>query len=458
MDFVRRHKIDLFIFALALIARLVLFGINLHAQNGDLISTIHGDDGYYELSRSLVAGHGFTGASAPPYIPNALRTPGYIVLLAGLLWLTKSYWVTILVQIVIGAFIPILGRRIALKLFPDARIGLWVGILMALEPYLVLFSSIFYTETVFIFLFLLFVLATLSYLEKGSYRQLVFSAVLLGFATLTKTTTQYLPLIIIPLFFFRFRKELKLKDNLLRAAVFLSLYFIVISPWLYRNVETFGVIGLSAQPAYNLYVYMVPSVLSLENGTSFPDELNKFTTEGESSGNVITLTNSSVYTKKALAILAAHPKGVLISAGITVVTFFTHDGMLTVLQHAGYVPRQYLSKPALTLLMSSPLQFLNVTAGYIESPFILVLLFRIFWIGITLFLFIGLVAYTRKNTSKEITWLVLLLILYFVTTSIVGGLGVNARYRMPIDPLIFAFAIYGFLLMRNAILRERKAQ
>ncbi len=440
MNFIRRHKIDLIIFAVALIARLALFGVNLHASQGNLINAIHGDDGYYELSRNVVAGHGFTGESAPPYIPNPLRTPGYILFLAGLLWLTKSYLVTILVQIVLGACIPILGRRIALKLLPDKRVGFWVGMLMALEPYLVLFSSIFYTETLFIFLFLLFVLATLSYLEKGEYRLLVLSGVLLGLATLAKTTVQYLPLIVAPLFFYRFRKELRIKENLIRVGVFLLLYLAVISPWLYRNLETFGVVGLSAQPAYNVYVYMVPSVLAIENGTGFSEELRKWATVDESSGTEITLANGPAYIKKALPVIEAHPRALIELIGISFVTFFTSDGMLTVLQHAGIVPDTYLTQPALTLLFHAPYTLVLAMLHFIGSPIILVLLMRLFWIIVTILFFLGSYVFVKRNGFEAKTTLVLLLVLYFLATTPINGLGVNARFRMPVTAILFTFA------------------
>jgi hypothetical protein len=447
MDFLRRHKIDLIIFAVALLARLLLFAIDLHASQGNLINAIHGDDGYYELSRNFVAGHGFTGQSTPPYIPNPLRTPGYIFFLAGLLWVSKSYWVVILVQIVMGAFVPLLGRRIALKLIPDERIGFWVGILMALDPYSALFSTIFYTETFFVFLFLWFILATFSYLENGTYRQLVLSGVLLGVATLTKPTVQYLPIVVAPFFFYRFRNKFKLKDNLTRIGVFLLLYMAMISPWLYRNLETFGVIGLSAQPAYNVYVYLAPSILALEHGTSFGVELSEWATHGEASGSMITLANSKMYIDEALPTIEAHPFILLALVGISFVTFFTHDGMLTLLQHAGIVPSAYLSQPILSLLFRHPYTLLTATLHFIDTPFVLIPLVRLFWVAVTVLFFLGSWAFVKKNGFDSKTILSLLLVLYFLATTAIIGLGVNARYRMPITVILFTFALY--FLFRN---------
>ncbi|MDP3962770.1 MAG: hypothetical protein Q8Q03_02815, partial [bacterium] len=157
----------------------------------------------------------------------------------------------------------------------------------------------------------------LRYLEKGSVRTLVWSSFVLGLATLTKTTVQYLPIILVLLILWNFRKIFSMAKLLAHAAIFSGIFLVSLSPWFYWNYHEFGVIGMTAQPAYNLNVYLVPSVLSLENGTSFNDEVKKFVTVEESSGNKITLANSPEYKKKALSVLKDHPEGILKSIGIT---------------------------------------------------------------------------------------------------------------------------------------------
>ncbi len=456
MNFIKKHKIDLVIFGVAFLMRMILFSINLNYQHGDLINTIHGDDGYYEISQGLIHGHGFTGDVSEPFKPNALRTPLYIYFITGTLLLFNSYWLIIILQMLIGSCIPLLGRRIALTLVSREKVALWVGILLAFEPYLVLFSSIFYTETLFIFLFLIFILIFLKYLKEGTLRALVWSSFILGLATLTKTTVQYLPLLLFLLILWNFLNTFSRKKLLGHTALFMAVFLVTLSPWLYRNYREFGVVGMTAQPAYNLNVYLVPSVLSIENGTSFNDEVKKFVTVEESSGNKITLANSPEYTKKALNVLKNHPKGFLKSMAITLVTFFTHDGMLTVFQHAGYVPDVYIGKPAISLLFSSPIDFLKTMSSYVSSPLIIVLILRLAWIAVTLLFFTGLFRFVKTRKCDTVSMFITAMIFYFVATSVIGGLGVNARYRMPLDPILFTFALTGFVYIRDAILSQHK--
>jgi len=442
-DFLKRHKLDIAIFTLALIVRLFFFSLNVSATHGDIIGAIYGDDGYFEISKNIVLGNGFSWDAAPPYTPNALRTPGYIFFLSGLLAVSGSYLFTIFIQILIGSCIPILARHLAHKLSDSMKVGFWVGIALALEPYLSVFSSIFYTETLFIFIFLASILVFLSYLEKGSLRALVWSSVMLALATLTKTTTQYLPIFFALISLWRFSGVFSRRKNLGYACAFILVFVSVMSPWFYRNYHEFGVVGLSAQPAYNAYVYFMPSILAIENGTSITDELAKHVDPKVSGGKVITLANSSYYQSQALSIVMYYPAALVRSLGITLVTFFTHDGMLTVLGHAGYVPHTGLEKPALSFLLSSPLMFMKVVWTSIQGPFALVFVMRLVWIMITGLFFIGFFGFSRNKWRDPKTYFIAGLVAYFALTTAIGGLGVNARYRMPVNPIILTFAFIG---------------
>jgi 4-amino-4-deoxy-L-arabinose transferase-like glycosyltransferase len=454
-SFIHRNKIDLIIFAVALFARLILFSINFHYEHYNLVNTIHGDDGYYEISKDLSLGHGFSGMLAPPYQPNALRTPIYPWFIALGLIIFKSYWVVIALQILFGSFIPVFGYRIASKVTSSKSISLWTGLALSLQPYLILFSSIFYTETLFIFFFLIFILFFIHYLEKKDSNLLFWSAFFLGIATLTKTTVQYLPILLIPLIFFHFKNRIALKKIWSHILLFLFVFMVTLAPWLYRSYKLYGVIGMSAQPAFNLYVYYIPSILALEHGTSFDAELKKNVAPAEADGHVIDLSNSSMYTHKALAVIKQHPKGIILSAFVTFVTFFTHDGMLTVLQHAGYTPQSLLSAPALSLLFKHPLGLIIEIAKVIKSPLILIILVRIFWIVLSILFFIGIVhAWFDRGKRNALLAFCIILVAYFCLTSMVAGLGINARYRMPVEPFLFIYAAIGFIFLKGVILSK----
>ena len=196
-------------------------------------------------------------------------------------------------QILIASFIPVLGIYIARHLIPE-RYAICVGFLLALEPYSILLSFILYTETCFTFLFLIFLIFLFRYMKEQTIRNAIWSRVFLGLATLVKPTVQYLPIIIPIIMLYFFRKQLKI-SLLKHLLIFLAVFSLLITPWVYRNYKEFGKFGMSAQPAFNLYVYLVPTVLSYDNHTSFKTELDTLLKKDSFDLNKINLSNNYYY-------------------------------------------------------------------------------------------------------------------------------------------------------------------
>lgn len=449
-----RYKIEIAIFLLALAVRCALFGLSVYANHGDIVATVHGDDGYFELSRNLVLGNGLTWDSAPPYMPNPLRPPLYPLFLALPLSLTESYWITILCQMLIGTVIPVLGMIFASRLTGSRNIGLVVGLLLAIEPYSALLSFIFYTETVFTALFLSFLIACLSYLYRHSWRTAFMMGSLLGLAALVKPTVQYVP-ILMPLGLLLMERRTLNRAVFGHIAAFLAIFVIVIGPWLWRNYTAFGTVGFSAQPAFNLMVYLVPSVRALENGTDFRTEQEHWKAETQLDESAITLRTSAAFRRKAFAELKDHPIGLIKSVGVTALTFFTHDGILVVLQHLGIEPSVHITRPSFLIAFTDPKVFAQIVRQNLNSPFLFVLCARVFWIIISVLFGTGAVLFIKRNGVSAPVLLSLGIVFYFVLTTAINGLGVNARFRIPVNAVLLTFAAYGaaeiFLRFRDKI-------
>lgn len=455
--FVNKYRLEIVIFALALLARLVLFSVNFNHSGHDLIMTIQGDDGYYQLSQGILNGHGFTWDSEPPYHPNPLRPPVWPYLIALFAGTFKTYWAVFALEVILGSLIPVLALHIASRLF-GLRAGKWTAFLMCFEPYLVLFSTILYTETSFIFFFLLSMLYFLKYVDQRTLRDAVWCAVFMGLATLIKPTIQFLPILLPIGLWVMWRnssmKELAVdpKKYLKHLAAFLLVFGAIMAPWLYRNKVEFGVWGISAQPAFNLYVYLVPTVLSIDNRTDFKTELDRHLGPQGISANEITLANSDEYKAKAYPVLAEHKMALVKSALTTLVTFFTHDGMLTVLGYSGIqVPPLAPGTSALSLL-AHPAALASAIAQYAVSPAILILVMRLFWVALTGFFIFGVWKFFRSRPdgfARVAAAAALCIILYFAATTAINGAGVNARFRMPVDPFIIGFALYGLFSLKR---------
>lgn len=425
-----------------MIARIFLLCVNLDAGGNNFENTIRGADGYFEVSQNLYAGNGF---SMDGVSPSPIHVPFYPFFLTLSLFLFGNYIFAVVMQIIIGAFIPLLAMRLSFKLLYSRGIAVFAGFFIALEPNFILFSFIFFTETLFIFFFLLALLVFIRYLERGQVSWLLLSAALLGGASLIKTVTQFFPLFLLPIMWYFSRKRLAYKTFFAHSVVFLGFFAIILSPWVYRNYHEFGAPGMTIMPSLNLYATLVPSVLAVEQGIGFEEARTRFINDRQVDVSKLTLVTAPEFNKEAFEVLKKYPLSFAKVVAINMLTFFTHDGMLTVLGNAGFTPKETLSRPAITLLFDSPKDFLKTISVHISSPFVLVLIMRIFWILITLSFFVGIIllVYNKKITTPIA--FALITVLYFAITTPSNGLTVNARFRMPVNPIILTIAAYPLL-------------
>lgn len=442
MPLFKKYKIEIVIFFLAVLVRLVFFFVCLSANGGDVVTTVHGQDWYFEISRNLILGNGFSAATVPPFVPYSYGMPLYPYFLFFLLWLTGSYAAVAMTQLLLGAFIPLLGMRLARLIVPESsefkHVPIVVGILLALAPYQILHSFIFFTETVFTVLFSFFLIAFLNFLKTPSNRLAALSGVLLGLSALTKQTVQYVPILVIIFMLWRFRGAWQ-KELLVKLGCFLLTFLIILSSWLYRNYTTFHTVSLGSGVSFNVFYTLLPSVLAIDHNSSFKEEQTKLPPNNPDDP---TFSESG---KFAASEILRHPAALAKLSLLSSFTFFTHDGMLTFMQSAGITPSTYLQKPALLLFFSSPTDFARVVWGYLHTNLSVVLFARVFWMAVTLFFVIGLYRIFRRRSYSAERVFSVIIVFYFMLTTLVNGLSVNARFRMPVEPIIFTVACVGFI-------------
>lgn len=438
MSFLRVHKAEIGIFLIAVAVRLLYFGISLESRDGNFIATVSGADGYYTISQNILAGNGYSSELEAPYEKNAVRPPvqPYFLVLSHLLF--GSYWGALILQILISAAVAVLAMRIARYLTDRRSVPLCVGVFMALEPFGVLFSIMFYSETVFMLLLCLSVLTLFKTLREYRSHLLLLSAAFLGLSILTKPVVQYLPLVFALIIFWHFRRA-SVTHAAGRAVLFAMACLLVVSPWMYRNYREFGVPTLSPLQGVAFYSVLVPSVLAVKNGTTFADEYAAIRARGADDPNEAKIERAGEYTALALPILLANPIPLAVVLANTTTTFFTHDGILDVLRHVDAAPTQRLHKPALLLLFTEPGKVFGLIRQVATEPAILVLFARVGWVCITLAFIAGAwFALRRRPTVFAST--ALIIVLYFALTSLSAGFGTNARYRLPVNLFIVTFA------------------
>lgn len=425
MPLSRERKITLILFALALAVRVAFFGANVTVHGNELLPTILNSEGYYELANNILTGRGFSESPVAPFVPDSLRPPLYPIFIAVFFGIFGSYWAVVIAQLLLGSLIPLLARRVSLRIMPRAFIANAVGIVFAVEPVLVRLSGMLLTETLFLALFFASIIALFNYLDRSKLSYLAASGFMLGLATLTRPVTQYLPFVIAAFLIWHFRRALSWRTAK-HIALFIAVFAATLAPWLYRNYAVFGSPRVANTTVSNVYGYFAPSVLALSNGTSFNDaRAALFTEDGVPDYGAITLKDAEHFTTRAKSIIVTHPKETAKLISITTLAFFTHDGYLDVLQDLGYMKN-----------------FSRTISTLITSPGILILAGRMFWTLTALFALIGALLYFKRNGFEPKMTLAMLFIAYFAATAGIVGLGITGRYRLPATIFILTFAGY----------------
>jgi 4-amino-4-deoxy-L-arabinose transferase-like glycosyltransferase len=412
MNFIRTYKIEIGIALLSLVLHSILFAAMVH-NAGSVLAVVRVDDGYFELTQNVLQGNGFSWSATAPYAPNPLRTPGYIFALGGLISIAGITGAAI-IQLTLSTLIPVLGMYIARYIAKSKKIGILTGVILAVDPTLALLSFQFYTDTLFLLLFLPWLILILHYAENPSLKTLVSSAIVLGIAILVRPVVQYLPILIALCILWQFGKT-NWHKSLIHIGVYVLIVGAILTPWIVRNAIVFDKPGISAQSAFVLYTNLAPAILSVAKETNFIEERGLFLTFAEYKGDTITLKNADEYTHKAVAIMRQYPSATLFVLSKSLFTFFTNDGFHTLFAQLG----------------QKPSDFLPILIGA-----------RLVWILITLAGIVGACVYffTKRTPWALFT---VTLVAYFALTSTIAGFGTNPRYRLPVDPIIISLAAIG---------------
>ncbi|MFA6414380.1 MAG: glycosyltransferase family 39 protein [Candidatus Paceibacterota bacterium] len=442
MLFFKKYRWEIAIFALALVVRCLYLGMSVEAWGGDVNGAVEGSDYYFVLSENILAGNGFSIATEPPYEMNSFRTPVMPYFLAAAHKVFGGYLGAVLFQVILASLLPLLGMVLAWQVVRRRDVCIAVGIFLALEPFTILFSTIFYSETVFTFIFLVSLLYFFKYVDDRRLLYLLFSGAFMGFAILTKPTVEFLPLFLGALLLWLWRADWK--RGLVHVTYFFALCALVVAPWVYRNYIVTGSPGLSPQTGVQLYTVLWPSVAAMKNGTSFQKEFQELIDSGVSGPNNASVAESAQDLKLSLPLLLENPVPLALVSANNALGFFTHDGVYDVLRHLKIRPDQGFGGPALFFALRDPAAFLGLTIHFVQTPFALVLIMRVIWVALTVLCILGMIRYLMRE-RRPAGIAAIIIVLYFMLTTLVVGLAVNARYRLPVNVFITAFAAYAAL-------------
>ena len=223
-----------------------------------------GDEITYDLlAQNLAVGHGYCFV---PGHPSLLRAPLYPFLLAGIYALLGHHYAVVLgVQVLVGGLSTLVVVMLGQRLFGEVASPVIAGCLFACHPLLIFATGLLYSETLYLFLLLLFTFSCLKMVEgMGRKRWAAATGVLLGTTVLMKPNLLLFPLALI------FWLWLVLQD-LRRALVLGGLAVLamaaVVLPWTSRNYRVSeAFVPVSVNVGLNLWQGNHPEA----GGTAYP--------------------------------------------------------------------------------------------------------------------------------------------------------------------------------------------
>ena len=221
--------------------------------------------GYHHLGVTLKEHHRL--AFSEESSPEALRTPAYPFFIASIYTLFgNSPWIVILFQIPISLLSCWIFFLIVTKV-SDVRSAFCASLLFALDPFLILYTNLLYSETLFILFSLLgsfFLLRGIAKSSEKKFLSFIFSAFLFGIAGLTRPVVMYLPFLIVILLICIYGRNFK--KSILYAGIFTAVFFLTLTPWMLRNKRIYDTFSLSISKSLNfLVLQVVPIKMDLED-------------------------------------------------------------------------------------------------------------------------------------------------------------------------------------------------
>jgi 4-amino-4-deoxy-L-arabinose transferase-like glycosyltransferase len=200
------------------------------------------DSGHYHtIACSVVQGKGI---SNPDGSPHFYRLPGYPLFLAACYWLGGGSVERMLVlQQILASCIPLLVFVLFLQLFPGAYIGAWAAACVAVvHPGFLILSGLVMSETLFVFLLLVFlILFFISWSRPHAVSYVCGAGLLLGITSLVRPVGIWLLALCIIILLCR---PLHWSTRLFQALCFFGTWLIPVGWWVLRNFLHTGVFFL----------------------------------------------------------------------------------------------------------------------------------------------------------------------------------------------------------------------
>ena len=457
------HRLELILFVAALMVRLFLISI-APAQEVQTYWIGFDGDGYVNEAVNILAGHGFSQAYAPPYIPDTLKTPLYPLALAGVHLLFGSYIPILIFEAFLSSLIPIFAVRMAQFFIRRRSVLYTLGFFLVFEPHL-MFSTIFFgTEGISVVLIAWGLYEVLAMIYKPKpYLHTGLAAVAFGLATLARPITYYLPVFFILLFAYQGYVVKRMREFTLAFVVFIAIFGLVLSPWIMRNFVVFGTPTMSTASWFNVYTRLAASVQAIDTGDDFYTSYHKLldnlslqgyikhpppVAEGEIEGPEF----APILRRESLRIMEQHPRALVIYLATVPFSVLTQSNLLGYVSsfvplhydHPSFSPTAYASHYGVVALIKA-------ISPYLLGPYIVPYIVRTLLVILAVLACAGAWILWRKGDRFAALFLFGFITYLIVFTSSAGA-QITDRHRAPFlaaEAVLAAVALERFIDKRQ---------
>lgn len=321
------------------------------------------------------------------------------------------------------------------KLIATPTIALGAALLTAISPHLVVMTTYLLTETLFTFLLMGYMLFFGYALRNENIVLAVIAGCLLGLSALTRATTEYLPLFMLPFLYWATSRRVFLQIVLPTALTALA----IIAAWKLRNLFAIGAFSDPTLMVSALHHGIYPEFLfnGIPETRGIPYRFDPFTSQISGAYSILT-----ELVHRASDEPLHYVWWFLVGKQVSLLSWNMIDGMGDIFIYP-ITASPYLDQ--------SLFKVTRVAALWLHAPLSIA---AIVGCGIALIRpsWLRLAEATRIPTQ-----LVAILVLYFFAIHFVGA--PYPRYGIPLRPLIYGFGLFSLIsLTRNFLpgLRYRK--
>ncbi len=394
MDKLNRTIITIFLFALLIRLVYVLIMPPRPLNWDDTLS-------WNAVAWNLANGKGFKEIDGSP---THIRPPIYPILLAGIYLLFGHKFIYVLIfQSIFGALTVIIVFLICKEIFEKQIIANLTGLFLCIYPPLIVYTQIIGSETLYTFLLSLVIHFFIKWMKQKRKKDIIIGSLLLGITNICRSTTIFYIFFLLGVLIWT-TPEMRIFSQIKIFIICIIISFTPVLPWTIRNYITFNRFLLVNTSAGELFW----------SGTYLPWDGICKTDRDQNFFEKFNLPNPVDNERKMF-----------------------REGFKNIIENpAGFIKlsiKKFLRfwfQPVGAVLISKK----SVILSYI------IYFFHFLWI---IFAVYGFIKSPEKILHLPIT---VLFIYYGIMHNLIAPI---ARYRLPIEPYIMIFAVYGFYQLKE---------